>query len=741
MSAQIKFPQSPHYDCNVFFSGALDVELDKIVQFYARKETELLGQVADLWHEIRTTEDQELVFAHGQQAEQNDGPKWSADGLGVAVTPDHTVVTTETPSAPANFAALLWASPHLATHTNSLSARLVSVYVALFELAEYVEINETGFSKVLKKYDKVVGTRLKPSYLVAVERALPFAQAAKRAVQTALDKTTGMYARVCTEGKRAVAHSDLKTHVRARVVWERNTIWRDMVENERRQQTIAVGTEPTISHTVRVRIFGLDVNIPQVIPAKTLVILLACTMLLVVANSGAFKAQEQNNCLAILVFASILWAFEAIPLFVTALLVPLLVVVMQVMRDQNGVRLDGKAAAKRVFSEMFGPVIMLLLGGFSLAAALSKHNIAKQAAGSILRRAGSKPHQVLLANMFVSTFASMWISNVAAPVLCFSLISPILRNLPHKSPYARCLVLGIAMAANVGGMASPIASPQNIIAVANMKPAPSWLQWFAIALPMCITVDLAIWALLLLVYRPAEQTTPPEMYANQHISEKNINPTQMYIIFVTVLTIGLWCVASSIEGVFGDMGVIAIIPIVLFYGAGILTKDDWNSMLWSVVVLAMGGIALGKAVESSGLLHALSALTLPFLQAQSLFTSLALITAIIIVITSFISHTVGALIVLPVVAQIGASLADPHPRTFVMAAGKTKTHIALMCSGGMCLPVSSFPNMNAISLEDATGTPWLTVKDFLVVGVISSVIAWMATMTIAYVTMTLMNFQ
>jgi phosphate transporter len=137
------------------------------------------------------------------------------------------------------------------------------------------------------------------------------------------------------------------------------------------------------------------------------------------------------------------------PLFVTAICIPVLVVSLRVMRDRTtGVRLDAKATAKQIFSDMFGPVIMLLLGGFSLAAALSKHNIAKTLASTILSRAGSKPHWVLLANMFVSTFASMWISNVAAPVLCFSLIQPILRNLPHRSPYARCLVLGIAMAAN-----------------------------------------------------------------------------------------------------------------------------------------------------------------------------------------------------------------------------------------------------------------------------------------------------
>jgi di/tricarboxylate transporter len=111
------------------------------------------------------------------------------------------------------------------------------------------------------------------------------------------------------------------------------------------------------------------------------------------------------------------------PLFVTALLVPFLVVILGVLRfpDTNQ-RMDAKSAAKKVFSDMFSPVIMLLLGGFTLAAALSKHHIAKMMASTVLRRAGTGPKWVLLAMMSVAAFLSMWISNVAAPVLCFSLI-------------------------------------------------------------------------------------------------------------------------------------------------------------------------------------------------------------------------------------------------------------------------------------------------------------------------------
>jgi phosphate transporter len=87
-------------------------------------------------------------------------------------------------------------------------------------------------------------------------------------------------------------------------------------------------------------------------------------------------------------------------------------------------------------------VIMLLLASFAIAGALSKHFIAKWLASVFLSRFGKRPSRVLLANMGVATFASMWISNVAAPVLCFSLLQPILRNLSAKDSFAKALVLG-----------------------------------------------------------------------------------------------------------------------------------------------------------------------------------------------------------------------------------------------------------------------------------------------------------
>lgn len=127
------------------------------------------------------------------------------------------------------------------------------------------------------------------------------------------------------------------------------------------------------------------------------------------------------NCYYLLFAYYLCELSQVIPLFVTSLLVPLLVVCLRVLRDGDE-RLSAHDATKSIFQAMFSPVIMLLLGGFAIAGALSKYHIAKMLATYVLSKAGTKPSFVLLANMFVATFASMWISNVAAPVLCLSII-------------------------------------------------------------------------------------------------------------------------------------------------------------------------------------------------------------------------------------------------------------------------------------------------------------------------------
>jgi phosphate transporter len=253
---------------------------------------------------------------------------------------------------------------------------------------------------------------------------------------------------------------------------------------------------------------------------------------------------------------------------------------------------------------------------------------------------------------------------------------------------SKALLLGIALSSNIGGAASPIASPQNLIALQNMNPQPSWGTWFFIALPVCIISILLIWILLLVTFQPGRGTT---IVPIRPMKDK-FTGIQWFISIVTILTIALWCVTHQLEPIFGDMGVVAIIPIVLFFGTGVLTKEDFNNFLWTIIILAAGGLALGKSVNSSGLLHTLAESITGRVEGFSLYGVLVVFAGLILVVATFISHTVAALIFLPLVQQVGQGMSEPHPNLLVMAS-------VLMCSAAMGLPTSGFPNMSKLSLS------------------------------------------
>ena len=227
---------------------------------------------------------------------------------------------------------------------------------------------------------------------------------------------------------------------------------------------------------------------------------------------------------------------------------------------------------------------------------------------------------------------------------------------------SKALILGIALSSNMGGAASPIASPQNLIALENMTPQPGWGTWFFVALPVCIVTILMIWLLLLVTFQPGKNTT---IVPIRPMKDK-FNGIQWFISIVTITTIALWCASHQLEGVFGDMGVIAIIPIVLFFGTGILTKEDFNNFLWTIIILAAGGLALGKAVNSSGLLHTIAQGITAEVEGLSLYGVTCVFAALIAVVATFISHTVAALIILPLVREVGEGMSDPHPNLLVM---------------------------------------------------------------------------
>ncbi|KAG6369364.1 hypothetical protein JVT61DRAFT_14969 [Boletus reticuloceps] len=278
-------------------------------------------------------------------------------------------------------------------------------------------------------------------------------------------------------------------------------------------------------------------------------------------------------------------------------------------------------------------------------------------------------------------------SNIAVPALCFTLIR-----------------LRIALAANIGGQSSPISSPQNLIAIGFMNPQLDWGSWFAVALPVSIVSVLLIWLLLLVSYQPARA---PDGHGE--IKIRAIRPTRK------AFTLRQYWV------------VICVLKKVTY---------DFEQFAWTLAFLAMGGIALGNGVKSSGLMDTMDGVIHRMLKGRTLYNVVIVLSITVLIGLTFISHTIGSVPLVPIAQQVGKDLPGSHANLLIFLTG-------LICSTGMGMPVSGFPNQLAwypyliasMASEDDLGQAYLTNIDFLKNSIPASIIAALVVSTVGYLFM------
>jgi phosphate transporter len=210
-----------------------------------------------------------------------------------------------------------------------LKKRIIGIYVQLAELKSFIELNQTGFRKVLKKFDKILFKDLRPRYMQnEVEKAYPFRRETKEQLSDDIAKMVTAYAEIVTQGDEDLARKDLQAHLREHVVWERNTVWRDMIGMERRAAAAGLGqsllgANPAIDENKMPA--SRVINTPMgrfVCPAWLLSssiinLLVAIALFFAALFIRILEKPEQQNCLALLVFVSYLWATEVSSLHIT----------------------------------------------------------------------------------------------------------------------------------------------------------------------------------------------------------------------------------------------------------------------------------------------------------------------------------------------------------------------------------------------------------------------------------------
>ncbi|KAI7862321.1 Sodium:sulfate symporter transmembrane region-domain-containing protein [Spinellus fusiger] len=707
------------------FIQFLEQQLKRINDFYIMEEKRIFSNIKEVTSAVNELAD--ITQTHYQKEERSvvcsDFPLVEVDLSHHEIQPteiDHTMAR-QTSQRSVESQSSLESSTNTSSlqHMVDLRSSILDVFVDLSKLISFVDTNRLAFHKLLKHYKKILAPQsCQHSMENKIDTEYIFLKGSLEHLDHQLHHLENIYAAAFYNGDSVTALQYMKSHLRQHTT----TTWSNTTDKPQKPTSLHGKLNQASSH-LQIPFFHQTLHREALRSAGCF--LLSIVSLIVLLNVDCFNDRQENHCFALLVFSAIMWATEAVPLYATSLMIPFLVVLLSILKDDQGHAMHAKPAAKAVFSSMFSGTIMMLLGGFSLATALSKYRIAKAFASHILSYAGTRPRWVLLVNMLVAAFLSMWISNVATPVLCFSLVGPILRTLPHHSRVAPCLLLGIALASCIGGMTSPISSPQNIVTLQYLEASPGWGTWFIVALPVSFLSLLVAWGILLLVYRPDQDT--PCLATIQPI-RGSPNQQQCLVLFVTLVTIGLWCAESVIADYVGDPGIVAALPLFFFFGTRLLGKEDLNAFLWSVVVLAQGGMALGYAVTSSGLLKDIALHIKTHVQSLSVGLILSLFCVLVLVVSTFVSHTVAALIILPIVKEVGSQLPVPHANLLVMGAG-------LACSAGMGLPVSGFPNMSAIMQENALGKPYLSTRDFVMAGVPTSIVCTLFVCTLGYLIM------
>lgn len=635
---------------------------------------------------------------------------------------------------------LLQAPPGSPTYIRSRAAleeelqhfrhKVVEHYRELGETVNFSTLNRSGIDKILKKHDKNTDRNRRASYMALLYSESQFTDTSE--LELLQKQTERVYADVFKKGDVRIGKEELRDGLRDLIIWGRNTIWRDVLRTERKVSAI---------HTIR---GGRNIDFnkasdlisfrPRSIPV--LGALLAFFLVLcfpgLVTNlpvDGGVKYSEEtlaaaHRCLALVACVVILWAFEGVPLYVTSFMVLPGVILLRVFLDEDGVPLSPQKASETVFMRMSSPTLLLIICVYAMGAALSKFEIDKLIANRILVRI-RKPHFLLAAVMFLAVFTSVFVSNVAAPVLLNSVMMPTIdamRQSRSNRKYVRCLLLGIMIASNIGGFASPISSPQSAVALGLLagEYKISFVKWLVAAIPQATAMVMVCFLVLCLMYKPQNYVLPQL----PSFSEKLRWPHWVTIISI-VGTVFIWS-DHGLQDFFGSAGVVAVVPVLIYFGTGILTKEDFNNLPWDVVYLVAGGIVLGAAVESCKLLDVVAERLTNAIGTSNLFLTYFIFCVFMAAVANAVSHTVSAIIVLPLIYKIGESLG--HPQILVLAG-------TFAASSAMALPISSFPNISATQVSDEQGDPYLSASEVLKVGSVMTVLCTIVLVTFGYALM------
>lgn len=329
----------------------------------------------------------------------------------------------------------------------------------------------------------------------------------------------------------------------------------------------------------------------------------------------------------------------------------------------------------RVLGWSVDPVLALFFGGFSLGIAATRYGLDARIAAAAVRL--SRGHRLALVALAAGATAglSMWISNVAAAAMMLASLRPLLDRIEVGDPLRRALLLGIAFGANFGGIATPVGTGPNAIAMAAVsrhQPI-TFLDWMTLGLPLTLGLVAASVALLAWRHPLRGRIDLPLPQRGETV------PGSRALIVLFLATVAAW-LSEPLHGV--PSALVALASAAVLFGTGLLGGRDLARLDWSTLILVAGGIGLGRLLEQAGLLRTAAA-ALPWSDLPASLQIL-LLTSAAALLASLMSNTATATLLIPLAASL-----DPSPSLAVL--------VAVAASFGVLFLISTPPNAMVFS--------------------------------------------
>ena len=437
-------------------------------------------------------------------------------------------------------------------------------------------------------------------------------------------------------------------------------------------------------------------------------IVLIVTILLWALPVSTFGIAEltvvQQRVIALFVFAALMWIFEIIPNWTTSVLV---IVIALLTVSNKGIGFFCKPEFgtlvdyKSLMASFADPVVMLFLGGFVLAIVAEKYGLDVTMARALLSLFGTQPKMVLLGFLLVIAIFSMFMSNTATAAMMLAFLVPVLGKLPADDKGKIGLALAIPVAANIGGIGTPIGTPPNATAVKFLAEAGydvTFMQWAERMVPYVLIMIVVAWIVLQVLFPFKSEKIVLEIPENKR--KKDWRTTVVWITFLG--TILLWATEQWTKI---NSNVVALIPLGVLTATGIFGKEDIKEINWSVLWLVAGGFALGTCLQGTGLAKVLIG-AIPF-NTMSVVLVMVIAGLVCYFLSNFISNSATAALLIPILIVVaeGMNLGASGSRAMI-------SYIAVCASIAMLFPISTPPNAIASS------TGMVETKDMTKVGLI-----------------------